>query len=156
MTLNLLIIEDDENKLEQVRDAVNSHSPNLSVSFAKSYQSGLRALLTKSVDIVILDMTLPTFDRGFQEPGGRTRPFAGREIIEQLDRKSISTNIVVVSGFEILGEGSAAMSLNELDKQLAGKFGHLYRGFVYYSPSESAWRGKLELMLSKIVSEITK
>ncbi len=39
------------------------------------------------------------------------------------------------------------MSLVELDKQLTRDFGGLYRGFVYYSPSESGWRTKLsELM----------
>lgn len=152
MKPRLLIIEDDENKLEQVRDAVVSLLPGSEISFAKSYQSGLRALIARPTDVVILDMTLPTFDRGFQEPGGRTRPFAGREIIEQLDRRGIATNIVVVSGFEILGEGAATMSLRALDKQLAVNFTHLYRGFVYYSPSEIGWRDKLGAVLSKITT----
>ena len=147
MSPSILIIEDDENKLEQVQQAIGECLPTAGVTYAKSYQSGLRALLAKAPDLVVLDMTLPTFDRGFQEPGGRTRPFAGREIIEQVHRRSIATMVIVVSGFEILGEGSAAMSLVELDKELAGAFGGLYRGFVYYSPSESDWRTKLsELM----------
>ena len=150
MSSSVLIIEDDDNKLEQVREAVSTQLPHWTINFAKSYQSGLRALLATQADVLILDMTLPTFDRGSHKAGGRTRPFAGREIIEQLNRRGVSTSIVVVSGFEMLGEGTAAMSLGELDKQLTAGFSHLYRGYVYYSPSESGWRAKLGSILKKI------
>ncbi len=68
----------------------------------------------------------------------------------------MSTSIIVVSGFELLGEGAGSMSLAELDRQLASRFGQLYRGFVYYSPSESAWRTKLETMLIQILDKVSR
>lgn len=153
MNPRILILEDDDNKLAQVQQAITDQLPQAIVSCAKSFQSGLKALISGHPDILILDMTLPTFDRGVHDAGGRTRPFAGRDILEQIDRRHLSTQAIVVSGFEILGDGASAMSLRELHKQLLEKYSHLYRGFVYYSPSESEWRGNLADHLFKIISK---
>jgi CheY-like chemotaxis protein len=151
MTTSILIVEDDDNKLAQVQQAIVDQKYSTTISFAKSFQSGLKALIAFPPDILILDMTLPTFDRGINDSGGRTRPFAGRDILEQLDRRGLFTRAIVVSGFEILGDGAAAMSLRELDQQLMENHKSLYLGFVYYSPSESKWRTDLADHLLKIM-----
>ena len=151
--MNILIIEDDDNKRDHVVDVARDHVQGAHVLQAASYQSGLKKILGGGVDVILLDMTLPTFDRGPQEPGGRIRPFAGRHILEQLVRHKISARVVVVTGFEILGEAGSQMSLIELDQQLSKEFSNVYRGFVYYNPAQTEWRSRLIDALLRLVAE---
>lgn len=150
MSQHVLIIEDDENKRDQIVSLIAAQSKGAIISSERSYKTGLRRLLAQRFDILLLDMTLPTFDRGPQETGGRTRPFAGREILEQLKRRNIDGYAVVVSGFEILGDNENQMTLEELDKELTRRFPSIYRGFVYYNPSQSEWRSKLSAAIRSI------
>jgi len=86
---------------------------------AHSMQSGLRALLKQTPDLVLLDMNLPTYDITSEESGGRLQAFAGREILRQLARRNIFVPVVVVTQFDYLGEGRNRIALGELDQELS-------------------------------------
>ncbi len=151
--MNILVIEDDENKRSQLEGFIQISLPEARVTTAKSLQGGLRAIISGDHDLVILDMTMPTYDIGIDEDGGRPQAYAGREILRQLDRREMSLPVVVVTQFDRFGEGAEALTLGELDKQLWEQHPHNYKGSVYYNPALEGWKDALCSIISKISSE---
>lgn len=145
--MKILVIEDDHNKRQQLVDFVKSVDPTASVTQTKSYQSGLRALVESHYDLVFLDMTMPTFDRSPTESGGRVRPFAGRDILTQLDRREVSSFVIVFTQFGVLGDGDEQVSVEDLDVELARDFSATYRGYVHYDTARNDWKSKVESIL---------
>ena len=144
MIFKILIIEDDEHKLKQIQAVAVKVRANAQITHARSYHSGLAALLNDQYDLSIVDMTMPTFDKAPGEDGGRLRPFAGRDIFEQLTRKKRCFKAIVVTGFEILGEGETQKTLEALDAELKERFPESYLGSIHYQPALTAWEEQLE------------
>lgn len=107
-----------------------------------SYNSGLRAIIGEEFDLLLLDMSIPTYDISLEETGGRTRPFGGKDILEQIQRKKISCKVIVITQFEIFGE--KRINLEQLKKELSVEFTNNYLGTVYYNPSSDIWTRELE------------
>ena len=59
--MRLLLVEDDEDKREQLLMFFDEHF-TFSVDEVRSFQSALKAIKTICYDLIILDMTIPTYD----------------------------------------------------------------------------------------------
>lgn len=148
--MHILLVEDDDNKRSQLEAFLNESASSISVDTARSLQSGLRALLSQEYDLVLLDMTLPTFDIGIDEDGGRPQAYAGRELLRQMERHSITTPAVVVTQFDRFGEDTDALTLLQLDDQLRSSHPINYWGCVYYDAGISEWREALAEIVTHI------
>jgi CheY-like chemotaxis protein len=142
--LKVLLVEDDENKGVQLRRFVGEVYPKALLELRRSLQSGVRSIRSESFDLILLDMTLPNYDAGPDEPGGgMTHSFGGREFLKQMDRFGVVTPTVVVTQFETFGKAPHALDLNELDTQLRQQHPRAYVGCVYYHASLRGWRERL-------------
>ena len=82
--MKILLIEDDEEKAGKLEEALSLQFSNVSFVRARSLNSGLRALISefKSIDLLLLDMSMTSYDATDQDPtGGVPEPFAGKEIL---------------------------------------------------------------------------
>lgn len=141
--MDLLIAEDDENKRTQVTSFIRSNWPNFRLNEAKSYQSSLRTIVQGGIDLIILDMTMPTFDISAEEDGGRPQAYAGRDILRQMARRDITIPVVVLTQFDKFGEGNAILTREELDAQLRQSHPERYHGMVYYDVAFEGWKDAL-------------
>jgi CheY-like chemotaxis protein len=146
----ILIIEDDQNKIKQLLEWIVMRLPDAIITERHSYQSGIKELINIKYDVVLLDMTLPSFDISPIESGGRLRPFAGKEIIKQMYRHKIFIPVIVVTQFERFGEGEIAITLSELEKELRSCFKNIFIGTVYYNASLNNWEKELDIYLKKL------
>lgn len=142
--MNVLLVEDDENKRNQVAQFLGELKPTPTVHEARSYNSAIRFLETTPVDLVILDMSLPIFDVTSEEDGFQDDAFGGMEVLSFAHRRKLAGKFVILTQFETLGEGESLISTSELGVLLAKNFQELYYGIVYYNPSEAAWREELK------------
>jgi len=145
--MRVLIVEDNEEKCQQIGGFLKVEFPALVVEERRSYNSGLAAIRDSVPHIVLLDMSMPTYDRGTGRAGGRTRPYAGRDVLNESKRLGLGSRAIVVTQYETFGEGTQRRTLEELDKELANEFPMHYLGTVYYHPSRSDWRQKLTRLL---------
>jgi CheY-like chemotaxis protein len=141
--MNILIVEDDENKRVQLKGFLEDLIPGARTRLARSLQSGIRSLREELPDLVILDMTLPNFDAGPDEPGGQIHPLGGRELLEQMLRFEMEVPVIVVTQFETFGKGSRQMNLKTLHQQLQREYGNIYKGAVYYHAAIHGWKEHL-------------
>jgi DNA-binding response OmpR family regulator len=149
--VNILIIEDDQNKLKQLKDFLTTNYKDVNIREAKSYNGGLSVVLKETFEVILLDMSLPTFDPSTQESGGRPRSFAGHEILFQMKKKNRTCPVIIVTQFEEFGEGVEKISLSKLSKKLDTEFPESYLGTVYYSPARTDWQHLLQVHIEKAV-----
>lgn len=141
--MNILIVEDDDNKRTQIEAFIRGSFPDTQLQLARSVRSGLKALLAGIYDLVLMDMTMPTFDVGIDEDGGRPQAYAGRELLRQMDRRGITTPVVVITGYDTFGRDSEVLTLSQLDAQLRDSHPMTYAGHVYYDASVAGWQEAL-------------
>jgi CheY-like chemotaxis protein len=151
--MKVLLVEDDENKRTQISAFVREAFPNLYLHVERSLQSGLRNLKIETPDLVLLDMTLPNYDPGPDEPGGQPQIFGGREFLRQMDRFDIVVPAIVITQFGTFGKGSSARNLDDLDSELRSVHGQIYRGAIYYNAAIHGWKEQLKAVMSAVLGE---
>jgi len=80
--VKILIIEDDKNKSTQIIERLSSYFTDIDFTVKRSFQQGVKTLRSSSFDVLLLDMTLPTFDIDINSSGGKIRNFAGMDILD--------------------------------------------------------------------------
>ncbi|WP_080766432.1 response regulator [Pseudomonas brassicacearum] len=149
--MKILIVEDDENKRSQLNSFIEANFPELTVVNAFSIQKGLDHVFDDKIDLIVLDMTLPTYDVTPDEPGGGTNIYGGCDFLSQLDRFDIKTPAIVVTQFEIFGSGSRTMTLEGLRDLLKKEHADNCYGLVYYNASSETWIGELDSLLKSLL-----
>lgn len=149
--MRILFIEDDDDKRENIIKAVRESLPLSVIDVAKSFNSALRKLVGATYDAVLLDMSMPNYDIGIDEPsGGTPESYAGKEILMQMKLRNITSPTIVVTMFESYGEGGDKKSAKELHNDLKTNFTPMYAGMVYYNSAQEGWRGQLIRKLQEI------
>jgi CheY-like chemotaxis protein len=152
--MKILLVEDDDNKGDQLCMFLeDTYGARAEVTRARSYHSAVLAVSAQHFDLVLLDMTIPTFDITPDEPGGQIEGYGGRDFLEELDRLGIKPNVIVVTQFDRFGERGSDMSLDELAADLSRSFPETYRGAVYYSSAREGWRRDLQHKIAMIKSK---
>jgi CheY-like chemotaxis protein len=150
----VLVVEDSEAKLASIGAALALILPTHSIKAAKSVRSAVAALQEDKFDLIIADMSLPTFDVESRERGGTPRPFGGIEVFDHLTREGLPTPVVVVSSYQALVDGAKSMPLAKLASELARDYPENYRGYVYFDSAYSNWERELRAGLERIANEI--
>lgn len=147
--MNILFVEDDDDKARKVSEEISLIDSEIILVRAKSFTSALRYLAkVKDVDGVILDMSMPNFDNSQEPPEN----FAGRDLLRQCKIRKIEKPTFVVTMLDRFGSGSAQITLDQLDKQLATEFSPTYLGIVYYSSAQESWKSQLSTLIHQMRS----
>ena len=150
--INVLIIEDDADKAANIVDVIKATIPNAVLDVCQSYNSGLTKLLEESApSLLILDMSMHTFDVSKREKGGRSRIYAGQDILEELCRYDVVVPVIVVTQYDKFSEGTDIITLNELAEKLRKSFPALFRRAIYYHAKYSNWRSELATEVKNIL-----
>jgi CheY-like chemotaxis protein len=147
--MRLLIVEDDQHKTEQLLTFLNSTYPDGRIEVAASVRSAMDAVEEGDFDLIILDMSLPTFDMGPSESGGRPQGFGGTELMRHMERIEKEFPVVVVTQWERFGKKPKEIGLPELSRRLAEEHPTMFRGLVYFSTNHQAWRGELQKLIKQ-------
>lgn len=149
--MKILLVEDDEEKRQQLSLFVQEEL-GAQVTEARSRQSGVSALLRDHYDLIILDMTMPTYDITPTEDGGRSQAYAGRDILHQMARRGIQTKAVVVTQFDRFGSAENEITLATLNDQLEAAFPITYAGAIYYNVGYAGWQEELRQVMQHVIS----
>jgi DNA-binding NarL/FixJ family response regulator len=144
--MKYLIVEDDINKANSLISFIKTKYEHTTIVQKSSYQSGIKEILKNAYDIILLDMSMPTFDITPEESGGRPIPLAGREILYRMKRYNLHTSVIIVTQYEEF-EG---VSLNSLGEELNELFPNIYKGFVYYNPTHDNWKNDLFKLIEQV------
>lgn len=154
--MKLLLVEDDDNKRQQVLELLQTSFPKLEIEVAASLISALRALKTTKPEIVLLDMTLPNYDVAEGAGAGGLHAFGGEEFLRQAQRFGLSPIVIVITQFETFGDPPNDKGLVQLNSELQATFPNLYKGAVYYHASIYDWTTELVDKLVEAAPEVSE
>lgn len=142
--MKILIIEDDEFKQRKLEDATRDIVDDADIELSKSVNSGLSKLVEGSFDLVLLDMSLTTFEVGPNEIGGRPQNFGGIEVLRNMDRLELRTPVIVITQHERFKVGGEEKLLNDLYTELKEDHDDNFLDLVYYNSANDEWRRRLK------------
>jgi CheY-like chemotaxis protein len=147
----VLLVEDEAPKRKKLEQFVGEHLPNADVLVARSVRAAIDILRVQNPDVILLDMSLPTFDIAEDESGGRPQGFGGIEVMRFLDRAQLSANVIVVTAYEAFAENDRKVDLDSLSKQLKRDHPKNFKALVYYNTVLGNWIPELQEALKKVV-----
>lgn len=145
----IYLVEDDALKAESIRSFLTDYESDSLIHIFRSYQAGLLAIKKTPPDLIILDMTLPTYDRTPNGRAGRLRPLGGYDLLRKVKLHGIRSSIVVVTMLETFGEGSESISYADMTDRCASEFKDSFIGSVHFQLSNSQWRSELTNLLDQ-------
>lgn len=146
--MNILIIEDNALKREKICEFIGASRPS-NITEAASYNAGLKAAIEREFDLMVLDMSMPTFDRTDATHGGRFRSLAGKEIATKLAKLQKLVPFVVVTGYKDFSINAENLSIDQIDDLLKSLGAH-YKGCIIFDAAESLWKEKLSEVIRGI------
>lgn len=149
--MKILLIEDDNKKIEDIKDFLMESYDFGELVVKESYQSGLRELIKTKYGLLLLDMSIPTWDKSIDEPGGSFEKFGGYKILKEITRKKKEVDTILVTMFDDFGESDSSITLSQLDNVLKNEFQKCYKGVVYYNTREDKWKDDLDSYIKKIM-----
>jgi len=103
MTQRMLIIDDEEIVLESCRRIFSSEG--FDVVITTSPHEGLKLAAGSSFDVILVDWKID-----WKMPG-----FDGMDVIEELDRRTPDSAVVMISGYPTVGRAAEAMKRGAMD-----------------------------------------
>ena len=144
--MKILIVEDDDDKRVQIIKFV---CEDISGNYAeaKSLKTALKTIINESFDLILLDMTMTTFDVSSGQQGGRPQSYAGKELLLQMARRGIRCPVIVVTQFDIFEPNGEKITLEQLDQELYHQFPNIYLGAVHFNVKYDDWRDKIKELI---------
>ena len=118
--MQILLIEDNSNKLKQIKRVLTEIYPESNIEEAYSFNSGVRKVYENKWNLIILDMSLPTYDITHTESGGDKKPVAGKNIMKRMLNRKIIVPVVIITQFETFDDDR--ISLNSLNAEFQDGF----------------------------------
>lgn len=137
----LLLVEDLPEKADDLKKEIYRNFPSIKIVEKTSYHSAIEEIFRKFDDyfLILLDITMSTFDVNIEENGGAPETLAGKRILEGMYLRDIPTKVKVVTMFESFD----GKSIGQLDKELRGDNPDSYDGFIFFSFKKSDWKKQL-------------
>jgi CheY-like chemotaxis protein len=144
----VLLVEDEDPKRDHVLATLKRIAPGIEVVSARGVRSAVAAVRARTPDLILLDMSLPTFDQSAKEPGGRPQGFGGIEVMRYMDRFGIVAPVIVVTGYDAFSHDGRSIDHEALSHQLAAEHPETFRGLVYYNTVFGEWDKTLEDLMA--------
>lgn len=143
MSKRLLIIEDNEAKLNRLRQFCEENLTDYEVEDRRSYNSALSEVVHngKSYDLILLDVSMNTYDISPEVSDGEQEPLAGSNILRFMKLRKIKVPVIVITMYESFVDG---IKIDKLDDGFREKYSEFYKGFVYYSLRNEDWIKRLK------------
>lgn len=136
--MKILIIEDDKIKIEKLSLLLRDYDLEL----RESFQSGLNALRSETYNLLILDMTIPLWEKENNDINQNYEQFGGEKILREMKRKKIFVPVVLFTMFDKFPIGNEVMTFEQLSSKYKENF-DFYIDAVYYDSRNDDWKNNL-------------
>lgn len=145
--MRVLLVEDEDPKRDHLLESLRRILPGIEVVTARSVRSAIAQFKATSPDLVLLDMSLPTFDTAPDTSGGRPQGFGGRELMREVDRYGISVPVIVITAYGAFTEQGRNVNLDTLKKELLEEHPTTFKGVIHFSTLYRDWEAELEKLI---------
>jgi hypothetical protein len=146
----ILIIEDDKVKIERL----NAYFTNDNFTIKESFQGGVSELKNnfQDYDFLILDMTIPIWEKGNNDLGGNYEQFGGEKILREMKRRKLFLPTILFTMFDVFPTKNGNITFDEINTIFKNEFSDFYIGAVFYNANEDNWQIDMSILISEIKS----
>ena len=148
--MNVLLVEDYDEKADDIIAFLTEEFPEFQVKRCRAYNTAQETIFEQTVHygLILLDMSMTTYDLDTDASGGKPEPTAGRDLLEGMYLREISTPVIVVTMYNVFGR----KELSAFDKELKENYPQNYKSYVFYSSQKSDWKKDLKKKINNILS----
>lgn len=145
----ILIVEDLPEKAEEIKMVIANEFPEIEIEERTSYHSAIEEIYKNYLQykLILLDISMSTFDVNVEENGGLPESLAGKRILQGMYLRDIPTKVKVVTMFESFD----GKSIKELDRELREDNPDSYDGFIFFSFKKSEWKKQLVEYINTVI-----
>ncbi|ORE90245.1 response regulator [Aurantimonas sp. 22II-16-19i] len=136
---DILLVEDDDYKLNDIQKVIDLRCRR-SVERAASVTAALRAVSLRDYELVVLDMSLPTFDISGPGGGGSPQGQGGIEVLRLAGRLRNKSRFVIVTQYPDIEINGYDISLSDSGAILSEKFGLNIVDCILYEFDKPDWQ----------------
>jgi nucleoside phosphorylase/DNA-binding NarL/FixJ family response regulator len=137
MSLNVLIVDDDSDKVQEVSRALRDVSASLSIVTVSDLTSAKRVMRSSLFDLAIFDIALPL------RLGGRLIPKGGLDLLKEVMSRSI---------YRRPGHFIGLTAFPEIHEAVAAEFGNELWSVVLYDRTSEEWMQQLQSKARHIIA----
>lgn len=145
--MKILLIEDDKYKCEDVKSNIEHFFSGIFVDTVKSYKQGVMNSLYGNYDLLLIDMTLPTYDSESDSIQGDSLKNGGEMIVNEVYDEGKFVKFAIVTQYETFdGE-----TLDVVERRLKRLCGENYLGCVKYCSYKEDWKESLKKIIDYVI-----
>lgn len=146
---HILLVEDYEEKAKNITDFLAAEFPDFEVERCTAYNSAQETIFENhdKYDLILLDMSMTTYDLSTDASGGKPEPTAGRDLLEGMYLREITTPVIVVTMYNVFGR----KELSAFHEELLESYPQNYKSYVFYSSQRSDWKNDLKKKIKAIL-----
>lgn len=146
--MKILLVEDDEHKMNDIISYIDTLKKNIIVESARSVESGVQAAVDNQFDLILLDMTIPNFDITEKSDGGKSYKNGGEIIVKELLDEEVVFRCAVITQYETFNNET----IDQIGQRIHQLCGDDYLGYVKYSTNTESWRQGLKELIEHVES----
>lgn len=150
--LSVLFAEDDVHKSKHIREFCANSYPGADIVEVASVKSAMTRLGMEVFDLLLLDMSLPTFDVAAGEGGGRPQGSGGMEILREIERLDYRPSVIVVTQYADFSIDGNWYLLSELREELLAEHGDVFLGLVAFDSTSIEWKDALKDIMDGFIA----
>lgn len=145
----ILLVEDYEEKANNIRTFLKQEFSDFEIILRISYNSAQEEIFEhgSNYSLILLDMSMSTYDLSTDASGGLPEPSAGQYILEGMFLRKIMTPVIVVTMYNVFGR----KQLEAFDIELKKDYPQNYKSYVFYSSQKNDWKEHLKKQIKKII-----
>jgi CheY-like chemotaxis protein len=149
--MRILLVEDEEPKQRHICAFFAERHNEVQVTIARSVNAALDALEKGMPDLLLLDMSLPTFEITQGETGGRPQGFGGLEIVRTMAMNDWDCPTLIITGYEAFPSDSGEqVQLAVLETELKSTLGESFLGVLHFNSALDDWKAELSSELEAL------
>ncbi|MBJ8442702.1 response regulator [Acinetobacter bereziniae] len=156
--MKILLVEDEIPKKEHIKIFIESlfleFKCEYSIEFAYSVNSALDRIEQEIPDLLVLDMSLPTFDVDLEkkESGGNPQGFGGVEVLKNLKIDKIICKTLIITGYEAFSKkNSKPIDINTIKEDLLIKYPEYIIDVLHFNSTYDTWKIKLKGCIKELI-----
>ena len=156
--MRILLLKKKKKKKEHLKSFIESIFNELQneycIQFASSVNSALDRIEEEVPDLLILDMSLPTFDINLEkkEFGGNPQGFGGIEVLKNLKIDKVICKTLIITGYEAFSKkNSKPVDINTLKSDLLAKYPEYIIDVLHFNSTYDTWKIKLKSSIEDLI-----
>lgn len=113
MGIDILVVEDNEYKRKRIVEVIKSDFNDCIVTESYSFTSAWKFISEHVFDVILLDMSLPTFDKTDSDPGGVFRIFGGKELARKMGKRNVKSKFIFITQYKSFSDNINSYSYDD-------------------------------------------